>query len=201
MPEGPASPADVMAKTGAMEDLSLHILDVVENGTAASASLVAIAVVEDPTTARVTLRIKDDGRGMDPTMVAAATHPFVTTRSTRRVGLGLPLLQMAAEETGGSLSIDSTPGAGTEVTAVFRTDHIDCKPLGDLAGTMVTLILAHPQVDFVFHHDRGGETTELDTRELKQELGEVPITAPAVLNLIRDHIGGSGDAREGEDHG
>ena len=201
MPEGPASPADVMAKTGAMEDLSLHILDVVENGTAAGASLVEIGVDEDLAAARTGIRIKDDGRGMDPVMVAAATHPFVTTRSTRRVGLGLPLLLMAAEETGGSLTIDSTPGAGTEVRAIFRTDHIDCKPLGDLAGTVVTLILAHPQVDFVVHHARDGETRELDTRELKQQLGEVPITAPAVLNLIRDHIGGSGDAREGDDHG
>jgi hypothetical protein len=184
-----------------MEDLSLHILDVVENGTAAGASLVQIGVEEDRAAARTVIRIKDDGRGMDPVMVAAATHPFVTTRSTRRVGLGLPLLLMAAEETGGSLTIDSVPGAGTEVTAVFRTDHIDCKPLGDLAGTVVTLILAHPQVDFAVHHARDGETRELDTRELKQQLGEVPITAPAVLNLIRDHIGGSGDAREGDDHG
>jgi hypothetical protein len=201
MLEATASAAEAKKKTGTMEDLSLHILDVVENGTAASASLIEIDVAEDPAAARTVIRIKDDGRGMDPEMAAAATHPFVTTRSTRRVGLGLPLLQMAAEETGGSLTIDSSPGAGTEVTAVFRTDHIDCKPLGDLAGTMVTLILGHPQVDFVFHHDRGGETTELDTRELKQQLGEVPITAPAVLNLIRDHIGGPGDAREGEDHG
>ena len=193
--------AGVATKTGAMEDLSLHILDVVENGTAAGASVVEIHVEEDRAAARLVLRIKDDGRGMDPVMVAAATHPFVTTRSTRRVGLGLPLLLMAAEETGGSLTIDSTPGVGTEVTAVFRTDHIDCKPVGDLAGTMVTLILAHPEVDFVFHHARDGEARELDTRELKEQLGEVPITAPAVLNLIRDHIGGPGDAREGEDHG
>jgi len=201
MLDGAAPGAGVATRTGAMEDLSLHILDVVENGTAAGASLVEIGVDEDLAAARTGIRIKDDGRGMDPVMVAAATHPFVTTRSTRRVGLGLPLLLMAAEETGGSLTIDSTPGAGTEVRAIFRTDHIDCKPLGDLAGTVVTLILAHPQVDFVVHHARDGETRELDTRELKQQLGEVPITAPAVLNLIRDHIGGSGDAREGDDHG
>ncbi len=193
--------AGVAARTGTVEDLSLHILDVVENGTAAGASLIEVRVDEDLAAARTEIRIKDDGRGMDPAMVAAATHPFVTTRTTRRVGLGLPLLQMAAEETGGSLAIISAPGAGTEVMAVFRTDHVDCKPLGDLAGTVVTLILAHPQVDFVVHHARDGETTELDTRELKEHLGEVPITAPAVLNLIRDHIGGTGDAREGEDHG
>lgn len=184
-----------------MEDLSLHILDVVENGTAAGASLVEIRLDQESDAAWLKVSIKDNGRGMDSVMAATATHPFVTTRTTRRVGLGLPLLQMAAEETGGSLAIESTLGMGTEVTATFRTDHIDCKPVGDLAGTMVTLILAHPQVDFVFHHARDGETTELDTRELKEQLGDVPITAPAVLNLIRDHIGGSGHAREGDDHG
>jgi hypothetical protein len=184
-----------------MEDLSLHILDVAENSTAAGASLIEIMILEDAAADRLEIRIKDNGRGMDALMAAAATHPFVTTRTTRRVGLGLPLLKMAAEETGGELTLVSEPGVGTEVTAWFQHGHIDRKPLGDLAGTMVALILGNPQVEFVYTHVRDGEPIELDTRELKEQLGEIPISSPAVLSMIRDHLGGSGNEREGEDHG
>jgi hypothetical protein len=190
-----------------MDDLSLHILDVVENSTAAGASLVRIRITEDTAHDRLEITIADNGRGMDAAMAAAATHPFVTTRTTRRVGLGLPLLKMAAEETGGTLALASTPGLGTEVTATFQASHIDCKPLGDLAATMVALILGNPAVDFDFVHARDGEVIELDTRELKEQLGDVPITTPAVLSMIADHLqtadrtDGAGIEREGENHG
>lgn len=190
-----------------MDDLSLHILDVVENSTAAGASLVRIRITEDTASDRLEITIADNGRGMDAAMVKAATHPFVTTRTTRRVGLGLPLLRMAAEETGGTLVIDSTPGVGTEVTARFQASHIDCKPLGDLAATMVALILGNPTVDFDFAHECDGRTIELDTRELKEQLGDLPITTPAVLSMITDHLqtadqpGGARVEREGENHG
>jgi anti-sigma regulatory factor (Ser/Thr protein kinase) len=184
-----------------MDELALHILDVAENSTAAGATLVEISIVEDAAADRLEIRIRDDGRGMDAALAAAAVHPFVTTRTTRRVGLGLPLLKMAAEEAGGALTLDSTPGVGTEVVASFRRSHVDRKPLGDLAATMLALIAGHPQIDFVFGHVRDEGTIELDTRELKAQLGDVPLTAPAVLTMIRRHLEGAGDDREGENHG
>lgn len=185
-----------------MEDLSLHILDVVENGTAAGATLVEIRITEETAADRLEIRIKDNGRGMDAAMAAAATDPFVTTRTTRRVGLGLPLLKMAAEETGGELALTSEPGVGTEVVASFQSSHIDCKPLGDIAGTMVALIIGNPEIEFVYEYRRNGDLIELDTRELKEQLGgEVPISNPAVLNMIREHLSGTGDDNEGEANG
>ncbi|MDD5718146.1 MAG: ATP-binding protein [Candidatus Krumholzibacteria bacterium] len=184
-----------------MEDLSLHLLDIVENCTTAGASLVEIRITEDAANDRLEIRIKDNGRGMDAALAATATNPFVTTRTTRRVGLGLPLLKMAAEEAGGALTIESTPGVGTEVTASFQDSHIDRKPLGDIAGTLVALILGHPEIDFSYTHVRGGETIELDTRELKEQLGTVPIGTPAVLNMIRTHLAGAGEDRQGDNHG
>jgi len=183
-----------------MEDLSLHILDVVENGTAAGASLVEISIVEDTADDALVIKIKDNGRGMVAELVARVTDPWVTSRTTRRMGMGLPLLKMAAEETGGTLVVDSTPGVGTEVVTTFVNSHIDRKPLGDIAGTMVALILGNPEIEFVFEYELDGDKTELDTRELKEQLGEVPITDPAVLSLIRDHINGSA-ADEGENNG
>jgi Histidine kinase-, DNA gyrase B-, and HSP90-like ATPase len=185
-----------------MEDLSLHILDVVENGTAAGASLVEIRITEDSPADRLEIQIKDNGRGMDAAMAASVTDPFVTTRTTRRVGLGLPLLKMAAEETGGDLTLTSELGVGTEVVASFQSSHIDRKPLGDVAGTMVALIIGNPEIDFVFEYRQNGDLLELDTRELKEQLGdEVPISNPAVLNMIREHLSGAGDDNEGEDNG
>ncbi len=184
-----------------MEDLSLHILDVVENGTAAGASLVEITISEETDRDLLVIKIKDDGRGMDAEMAARVTDPWVTSRTTRRMGMGLPLLKMAAEETGGHLVLDSIPGVGTEVVTTFQNSHIDRKPLGDVAGTMVALILGNPEIEFVYEYDLDGEKTELDTRELKEQLGEVAITDPAVLSLIRDHISGSADDNEGENNG
>lgn len=194
--------ADVANKTGgALEDLSLHILDIAENGTAAGASLIEIRIEEDEAADRLVLRVKDNGRGMDPELAGAVTDPFVTTRTTRRVGLGLPLLKMAAQEANGALIVRSTPGIGTEITASFQKSHIDRQPLGDVASTMVALILGHPEVDFVFAHVRNGEMVTVDTRELKAQLMEVPITTPAVLNLVRDHLASFANDRKGAHDG
>jgi anti-sigma regulatory factor (Ser/Thr protein kinase) len=173
-----------------MEDLSLHILDLVENSTAAGATLVEIRIREDLEKDRRVITIADNGRGMSPEMVARVRDPFATTRTTRRVGLGLSLLDQAAREADGALEIRSTPGRGTEVVASFRLSHIDCRPLGDIAATMVALLLGNPGVDFVYESNAGGHTVELDTRELKEQLGDVPLTHPEVLILIRQLLAG-----------
>jgi hypothetical protein len=170
-----------------MEDLSLHILDIVENGTKAGATLVEISITEDVSKDLLSISVRDNGRGMGREMLEKVRDPFVTTRTTRRVGLGLSLLEQAAQEAGGDISVESEPDRGTSVYATFQASHIDRKPLGDIGSTVITLILGNPDVDFVYHSDFDGEETLLDTREIRAEL-EDPLTMnhPAVLNLIRD---------------
>jgi len=148
-----------------MEDLSLHILDIVENSIAASASRVEIRVEEDRASDLLTIEITDDGKGMDEEALRNALDPFFTTRTTRKVGLGLPLLGQAARDTGGDIQISSRPGEGTTVRASFRLSHPDCKPMGDIAQTIRTLVAGHPQVDFIYEHKEGESTYRFDTRE------------------------------------
>ncbi|MCK4302950.1 MAG: sensor histidine kinase [Candidatus Eisenbacteria sp.] len=179
-----------------MEDLSLHILDVVENATAAGATLIEIRIHEDSRKDRMVITIKDNGQGMDGEMVTKVKDPFCTTRTTRRVGMGIPLLEQSAREAGGSIEITSEPNVGTEVVASFCASHIDRKPLGDIAATMVALILGNPDVDFIYQRSIDGVTTDLDTREIKEQLDGVSITAPPVLNLIQDLLSAT---PEGED--
>lgn len=170
-----------------MEDLSLHILDIAENATAAGAKLVEIMIWQDSESDRLQIVIRDNGRGMGREMLEKAGDPFFTTRTTRRVGLGLSLLKQATREAGGNFSINSKPGQGTEVRATFQASHIDRKPLGDMGSTLVSLILGNPDVDFVYEANLDGEKTMLDTRMIKAELDDtVAITDPAVLNLIKN---------------
>jgi hypothetical protein len=170
-----------------MEDLSLHVLDIVENATAAGATQVEIGIQEDPAEDLLSLTIVDNGRGMDRHMLEKARDPFVTTRTTRRVGLGLPFLEQATREAGGDLSIESRPNLGTRVKATFQASHIDRKPLGDMGSTLISLISGNPDVDFIYHSQTPGERITLDTREIRAELQEtVPLNHPAVLDLIKD---------------
>ena len=169
-----------------MKELSLNILDIAENSVKARASLTQILLSETANT--LTLTIADDGCGMDAETVRRVTDPFYTTRTTRSVGLGLPLLKLEAEMTDGTLDVVSRHEAefpdnhGTTVTAVF---HIDCPPLGDVIATMTTLIQGHPDTDFLFRHDREGrESVELDTRELRLVLEDVPLDSYEVLQWI-----------------
>lgn len=132
-----------------MEDLSLHILDVVENAVRAQARKIEVALVEDKTTGVLTVSIRDDGIGMDRATVKKVRDPFFTTKEGKKVGLGLALLWQAAQETGGDLDIKAEPGKGTEVTAVFHITHPDMKPVGDVVETMAALITANPSIRFV----------------------------------------------------
>ena len=170
-----------------MRDLSLHILDVVENATAAGADLVEIRITQDSKQDLLEIVIRDNGRGIDKQMLESVSNPFTTTRTTRRVGLGLPLFEQAARESGGNLSVTSEPGRGTEVRARFQAGHIDRKPIGDMGATMISLIVGSPDIDFFYESDFDGEKTTLDTREIRAELGnEIALNDPLVLQLIKE---------------
>ena len=175
-----------------MKDLSLNLLDIAENSVKAGASLTQLLITEQDGV--LTFRVVDDGCGMTEEVLRGVTDPFYTTRTTRKVGLGLPLLRMAAEQTGGSMEVasrhkDTHPdNHGTEVTAVFHTDHIDCPPVGDLTATVTTLIQGHPDTDFHFVHTMGEKQVELDTRQLREILGEVSLAEYEVLQWISGYL-------------
>ena len=173
-----------------MKEISLNILDIAENSVKANASLTEIYVEEVAETLKLT--IKDDGCGMDEQAVKSVIDPFYTTRKTRKVGLGIPLLKLACEQTGGSLSIVSNAtanGHGTTVTALFFKNHIDFTPLGDVSASIVTLIQGHPETDFLFRHTTDKGCVELDTRELRTVLEDVPLDTYEVICWIRDNLG------------
>lgn len=175
-----------------MKELSLNILDIAENSVKAGATLTEITVEE---TAELTvLTIKDDGCGMTEDIVKSVTNPFYTTRTTRKVGMGIPLLKLAAEQTGGSLKIESRcerdypDNHGTVVRAEFYKNHIDMTPLGDVISSIVTLIQGHPDTDFLFKHILPDKTVLLDTRELKAVLGDVPLNSYEVIKWIEEYL-------------
>ncbi len=171
-------------------------MDVAENGIAAGADVVEIEVVEDPAKNRLSLFIGDNGHGMPGETVKQVTDPFYTTRTTRRVGLGLAFLKEAAERCDGGFDLESSPGAGTRVRAWFALDHIDRMPLGDMTATITALIAANPHVDLVYAHIVGNESFELDTRELRNDLAPLEINDPAVLSrlggIIRERLAALG---------
>ena len=171
-----------------MRELSLNILDIAQNSLSAGAGLVTLTVDEDSGADSLTLRVEDDGRGMDADTLQRVRDPFYTTRTTRKVGMGIPLFRMAAEMTGGSLDIVSEPGKGTAVTASYSLSHIDRMPLGDMAGTVTALIRLNPGVDFVYRHTVDGRSFEMDTRELRAQLGDVPLSEPDVMEWIDGYL-------------
>jgi anti-sigma regulatory factor (Ser/Thr protein kinase) len=171
-----------------VEDISLHILDIAENSISAGACLVEIGVEEDTGNDRFKLEIRDNGKGMDEEMMRKVTDPFFTTKTVRGVGLGLPLLRQTAEECEGHFSITSEKGKGTTVTVSFRNSHIDRKPTGDIAATLMVLIAGNPQIEFVFEYRRDGYFYRFNTAEIKEDIGEIPINAPYVLRAIRQDI-------------
>lgn len=171
-----------------MRELSMHILDIAQNSIAAGAKMVRIDVVEDHAADTMTITVADDGSGMDLNTVERVRDPFVTSRTTREVGLGIPLFAAAAERCGGGLAITSAPGAGTTVKAVFGLSHIDRAPLGDIAGTLMALSVCNPDVDFVYNRVQGDESFHLDTREVRAELDGVPLNHPEVAAFIRDYV-------------
>lgn len=171
-----------------MRELSLHILDVVQNSIAAEATLVQIRIEEDTERDRLVIEIEDNGKGMDPDMVRKVTDPFVTSRTTRKVGLGLSLFKAAAESCDGYFEIESEVGKGTRVKAVFRHSHIDRVPLGNMVDTVYSLIVLNPDVDIVYSHGVDGRHWVLDTRDVKRQLDLDTLSHPEVLNWVREYL-------------
>jgi anti-sigma regulatory factor (Ser/Thr protein kinase) len=172
-------------KQQSMEELSLHILDIVENSIRAGAQNVDVRVEEDVEKDLLRIVIRDDGAGMDDETRQKVLDPFFTTKERKRVGMGLPLLADAARFAGGSIEVSSEPGRGTQVVASFRHSHIDRQPLGDLARTMEALIIGNPEIEFIFAgRAREGEW-RVDTREIKQALGPIPINSSDGIRMIR----------------
>ena len=175
-----------------MKELSLNILDIVENSTKAKAELISIEI--DETDVFLSIKITDDGIGMDADALRSVSDPFYTTRTTRKVGMGIPLFRLAAEQSGGSLSITSTHkdqdinNHGTTVIASFDKTNIDFTPLGDIISTIVTLIQGHPTVDFVFCHRNGTECVGIDTRDMRQVLEDIPLDSFEVLTWVKDNL-------------
>ena len=174
-----------------MKELSLNILDVAKNSTAAGASQVGISL-ELSNEGMLTLSITDNGCGMDEDTLRGVTDPFYTTRKTRKVGMGLPLLKMAAEQTGGELFITSSTKvgeSGTVLRATFDTKSIDCMPLGDIVSTVCILIAGSPDVDFVFTDTRPTGEITLDTAQMREVLGEgISLAEPEIQQWIREYL-------------
>ena len=175
-----------------MKELSLNILDIAENSVKAGADTVRITLTE--TDNLLTIRIEDNGCGMKKDFLESVTDPFTTTRTTRKVGLGIPLFKLAAEQTDGlflieSRHVDDHPDDhGTVTQASFHTDHLDFTPLGDVTGTLTVLIQGAPGIRWVFTHAMPGGEVALDTAELKEVLGDVPLNAPEVLQWITEYL-------------
>ena len=171
-----------------MQTLSDHILDIAQNSIRANASRVEIDLQENPSTDSLVFTIRDNGCGMDETTLARVTDPFFTSRTVRKVGLGIPLLKQNAEATGGTLTIASQKGVGTTLEARFSLSHLDRPPLGDLAGTIVILVSANPEIEFIYRHitEKGNYT--FDTEEVKEIMEGVPINDPEIVMALRQMI-------------
>ncbi len=171
-----------------MRDISLHILDIVENSINAGASKVEIEMVEDSKADRFMLRVVDDGKGMDEDLMKKIRDPFFSMKPGKKFGLGIPMLAQTAKECNGELTVHSEEGKGTSISAEYRLSHIDSKPLGDMGSTMAALVAGHSEVDYSLVYDRDGARYEFDTEGIKAELGDVPINLPDVLKFIKDDI-------------
>lgn len=171
-----------------MRELSLNILDIAQNSISAGASLITIEVSESLVDHNLLIGIYDNGKGMSEEQVRSVIDPFFTTRTTRKVGMGIPLFKMAAEQTGGRLEIKSELGVGTEVRAYFKTDSVDFTPLGNVASTVQMLITMNTDRDFLYKHSVDGKEFVADTREIKAILGDVPLDTYEVSQWILEFI-------------
>lgn len=172
-----------------MRELALHILDILQNASEAGATQVALTIDEDQAADRLTITVRDNGRGMDAATVARALNPFFTSRTTRHVGLGLPLLAAATERAGGQLALQSQPGVGTTVTATFQLRHPDRQPLGDMAATLLAFLLGEKNLDLQYAHRTARDTFDFHTADIRAALGDdVELGNPVVRQWLREFL-------------
>lgn len=171
-----------------MQELSLNILDIAQNSIKAKASLVTISIIKTTKDKNMEISITDNGCGMTEEQVKSVVDPFYTTRTTRKVGLGVPFFKMSAEMTGGSFKIESKVDFGTKILATYNYDNIDMMPVGDMASTMVSLVSVNSDVDFVYIHKVDDSEFCMDTREIKVILEGLPVNSNEVLTFIKDFI-------------
>jgi len=171
-----------------MIELSLHILDIIQNSIVAGAKNIHLSIIEDLTDDLLLIEIKDDGTGMDNNEIQKALDPYFTSRTTRKVGLGLPLFKMAAEQCKGSLSIKSGIGKGTTVTASFSHSNIDRQPMGDISGVLCILIGSNPETDFTYEHKTNIGKYKFETGEIRKVLEGMPLNDPKVIKFLKEMI-------------
>jgi hypothetical protein len=171
-----------------MKEISLHILDIAQNSIVANATRISINIEEVPHLDTLRVCISDNGKGISPEMLEKVFDPYTTSRTTRRVGLGLPLLNDACKCTGGQLNIESIEGVGTQVVATFGLTHIDRQPLGDIAGVLVLLIAANPNINFIYSHSKNGNEFKIDTLEVQEVLDGIPLSDPNVGRMLKEMI-------------
>ncbi|MDX9880887.1 MAG: sensor histidine kinase [Prolixibacteraceae bacterium] len=171
-----------------MKDLSMHILDIAQNSIRAKASQICIEIEEKPDADQFIIRIDDDGCGMDAEELAKAIDPFYTSRTTRKVGLGLSLLKQNTENTGGSFSIHSEKNKGTQLTAAFSFSHIDRPVLGDIVGTLMILFSSSGEINFEYRHKTPSGEFSVNTSEINEMLDGIPIRTPEVRKFLTDYL-------------
>jgi len=171
-----------------MKDLSLHVLDIVQNSISAQARNIEIFITQEMERDKLIIEINDDGKGIGPELLPRVTDPYFTSRTTRKVGLGLPLFRQNAEMTGGSFSIASEPGKGTRVKAVFGHSHLDRQPLGDMAGVIMILVGANPELDFIYRHQVNDNFYEFNTVEVREALEGLPLNDPLIIRRLKEMI-------------
>lgn len=171
-----------------MRELSLNVLDIAQNSIAAGASLTEIVVKEDTKKKELLIGIYDNGKGMTEEQVRNVQDPFFTTRTTRKVGMGIPLFKMAAEQTGGSFKITSQVGVGTRVEAVFKTDSIDFTPVGDMESTISTIVSMNEDKDFIYIRSVDEREFTFSSSDIKSILEGVPLSEPSVMMWIEGHL-------------
>lgn len=176
-------------KTMLMKEIALHIMDIAQNSISAGATLIEIEVIVDHERDAVFTSVKDNGCGMDEETVGRVVSPFETSRTTRKVGLGIPFFKMGAEECGGSFELSSKPGEGTYISASYAISNIDRPPLGDMAETMLALAACNEGVDFLYRYTVDGNEFVFDTREIRCILGEgIPLNLPDIMAWMREYL-------------
>lgn len=171
-----------------MQDLSMHILDIVQNSVVAGATIVDVSILEDTVGNVMSFSVIDNGKGMDEEFLERVRNPFTTTRTTRKVGLGIPLLAQTCELSGGCLELTSTKGVGTSLIAKMQYDSIDRPPLGDIASTMCILFTTTESCDFRYFHKHDEKEYSLSTLEIKEVIGDVPLNMPDIVAWISDNL-------------